>query len=438
MKKLEPAGHLAPYGVMAHADTRNVFAAISAHGGRARFVGGIVRDALLGRDLHDVDVACDLPPEETSVALEKAGIKVIPTGIAHGTVTAVSGDHSYEITTLRVDVQTDGRHAEVAFTDNWFADAQRRDFTFNAMYCDLEGTIYDPFDGQTDLRDGKVRFIGVAEDRIAEDYLRIMRFFRFQALYGRPPLDPAGANACRAGAAGLHDISPERIRDELFKLMRAPHPAVTISEMIGYGVLPEILPDLKDVGRLRVIEWLESTALDDPAIKPDPLRRLAALYVSAGDGPAANAHAASFARNLRLSGAEIERFTLMSASWRAIRNTMEPETVRRTLYQLGADAFRDAVLLAWAAKRAVSERPAPGENKRWQTLLAAAGQWRDVELPLRGRDILAARLVPAGPQVGELLKNAENYWLDRDMRPEHDELLAYVKSLVSLPDQEMK
>ena len=426
MTALTATGHLQPYGIMTHPDTTRVFDAIAAHGGKARFVGGIVRDALLKRDLADVDIACDLKPEETVIALEKAEIKVIPTGLKHGTATAITDTSAYEITMLRIDVATDGRHAEVAFTDNWHGDARRRDFTFNALYCDPDGTIYDPFDGETDLREGRVRFIGVAEDRIAEDYLRILRFFRFQAWFGRPPLDPVGAEACRKGAHGLCDISPERLRDEMLKLLRSRSPAATVSDMIGFKVLPVILPDLADTPRLRMMEWLDSTALADPAIMPDPLRRLAALYRAPENTDDDLLAATEFGKALRLSNDETERFAAMISNASLISADMSGDAIRRDLYRLGTDAFRDAVLIAWATRAAVPPRADGAENRQWQGLLQAATDWVPVTLPIQGRDILASGLAPAGPQMGRLLKQAEEYWLANAFVPGRDDLMTYL------------
>ena len=438
MTKLEPSGHLAPYGVMAAPETRHLFSVLAHKGGTARFVGGIVRDTLLSRELADVDIACDLKPETIMAALQDAGIRVIPTGLQHGTITAIINDYSYEITTLRVDVTTDGRHADVAFTDNWLLDAKRRDFTFNALYADINGTIYDPFHGEADLRIGKVRFIGVAEDRIAEDYLRILRFFRFFAHYGRPPIDAIGAEACRKGAVGLHDISRERIRDEMFKLLRAKSPAATVGDMIGFSVLPTILPELTNVARLRIVEWLETTALHDSAISIDPLRRMAALFMTDRSGDEAIAHAAQFARSLRLSNDEIERFSLMCVSHHLIDNVMEVKRIRRHLYHMGVSAFRDAVIMAWGTHATRAGRPKPGENQRWQDMLDVANGWQQPELPLKGRDILQAKLVPAGPQVGQLLRRAEDYWLEQDMQPDHDMLMGYLATYIADSSREIK
>ncbi|WP_336082986.1 CCA tRNA nucleotidyltransferase [Thalassospira sp. CH_XMU1448-2] len=437
MTALEPTGRLQPYGIMVADDTARVFAAIAQHGGKARYVGGIVRDALLKRDLVDVDIACDLAPEETQTALEKAGIRVLPTGLKHGTITALTDAGTYEITTLRVDVETDGRHAEVAFTDSWLADAKRRDFTFNAIYCDPDGTVYDPFDGETDLREGRVRFIGVAENRIAEDYLRILRFFRFQAWFGRPPVDPVGAEACRKGAHGLIDISAERIRDEMFKLLRSRSPAGTVGDMIGFGILPVILPQLARTDCLRIMQWLDSTALADPAITPDPLRRLAALFQTGDDGTDDNLAAAErLARALRLSNEQTDRFAAMVAQAPLIDPEMSADNIRRDLYRIGPDAFRDAVLLAWSTRAAVPPRCSRQENEQWQSLIDAARNWQPVKLPIQGRDILAAGLAPAGPKIGELLKQAEEYWLDHGFEPDQNELKTYIVGLLSAGAQE--
>ncbi|WP_114087574.1 CCA tRNA nucleotidyltransferase [Thalassospira profundimaris] len=438
MTKLEPTGHFAPQGMMAAPETRRLFSVLAQQGGTARFVGGCVRDALLARDLVDVDIACDLKPESTMAALKDAGIRVIPTGLQHGTITAIINDYSYEVTTLRVDVKTDGRHADIAFTENWLLDAKRRDFTFNALYADIDGTLYDPFHGEADLRIGKVRFIGVAEERIAEDYLRILRFFRFFAHYGRPPIDPIGAEACRKGVPGLHDISSERIRDEMIKLLRAKSPAATIADMIGFSVLPPILPELVNVARLRIVEWLETSALQDAAISIDPLRRMAALFVTDKNGNDAIAHAAQFARSLRLSNDEIERFSLMCVSHHLIDNGMDARRIRRHLYHMGAPAFRDAVIMAWATHTTRSGRVMSGENRRWQDMLDVANGWQPCELPVKGRDILQAKLVPAGPDVGALLRRAEEYWLENDMQPDHDMLMDYLAAHVAGSSREMK
>ena len=216
--------------------TRAVTEALSAEGATVRFVGGCVRDAVLGRDAKDVDIATPDPPETVIALLEAAGLKAVPTGIAHGTVTAVADGTPFEVTTLRHDVETDGRHAKVAFTDDWVADAARRDFTLNALYCDADGALYDPVGGIEDARRGRVRFVGDARARIEEDALRLLRFFRFHAHYGRGEADATALAACRELAPLLANLSGERLRDETLKLLAAPESAPVVALMIDMGV----------------------------------------------------------------------------------------------------------------------------------------------------------------------------------------------------------
>src|SRR5215510_13136350 len=228
---MQSSDRLDPQPWMIAAETVAVMAALSSAGGEARFVGGCVRDALLGRPVTDVDIATHEPPERVMNLLSRAGIKAVPTGIKHGTVTAVIGRKHFEITTLRRDVETYGRHARVEYTNDWAADAARRDFTMNALFCSLDGTIYDPFGGLADLREHRVRFVGDAEARIREDVLRLLRFFRFYAHYGAPPPDAAALAACRALAPLLPTLSGERVCGETLKLLLAPEPASVFATM---------------------------------------------------------------------------------------------------------------------------------------------------------------------------------------------------------------
>ena len=287
--------------------TRAVMAALQAEGGvgAARYVGGCVRDTLLrlpaamappaaGDAVLDIDIATPLAPPRVIAALERAGLKAVPTGIAHGTVTAVSQGRPFEITTLRRDVQTNGRHAVVAFTDDWAQDAARRDFRLNALYAEPDGRLHDPIGGGiADALAGRVAFVGDAATRIAEDYLRILRFFRFQAWYGRGEPDAAGLAACAALADGLAGLSAERVAKELLKLLAAPDPLPALSAMVACGVLQR-LPLQAEVERLARLRALED-ALGLPA---DPILRLAAL--SRGDP-------LTLARRLRLSNADRDR-----------------------------------------------------------------------------------------------------------------------------------
>jgi len=287
MNGLAPARRIAPRPWMTAAGTRAVLAALQAEGAAARFAGGAVRDAVLGRDAADVDIATTGRPEDNVRLLERAGLRVIPTGLAHGTITALAGGHAFEVTTLRVDVETFGRRARVAFTEDWSADAARRDFTMNALYADPEGQVWDPTGGLADLAAGRVRFVGEPAARIAEDYLRILRFFRFLAWFGRAPADSAALAACAEGAKGLDGLSGERIAQELLKLLAAPDPLPALRLMAETGVAAHVLPvPLDEAGLARL----------DAA---DPVLRLAALVAGAG-----SAAVAAICARLKLSSAD--------------------------------------------------------------------------------------------------------------------------------------
>lgn len=341
----------------------------------ARLVGGAVRDALAGRAAADIDLASPLAPEAAMAALRAAGLRVVPTGLAHGTVTALSGGRHFEVTTLRRDRETDGRHAVVEFTADWREDAARRDFTINAMSLSPDGALHDYFGGAADLAAGRVRFVGVAAERVAEDYLRILRYFRFQARYGRGAPDAAALAAIRAGVAGLARLSPERVWSELKRILAAPASAASVRLMAELGVLAAVLPEGFDVARLAALE-----ARGAPA---DPLLRLAALL--AGD-------AERLAKRLRLSGAEREHLL-------ALRAGPAPAGDEAALRRLLADVPR-AVLTgrAWLA----------GAPEQVRLLLATL----DVPVfPLGGADV-AALGVPAGPQTGALLRRVRQWWLD--------------------------
>ena len=406
---------VAPQDWMTAPETRAVVAALQAEGAVVRFVGGCVRDALLGRPVKDIDLATPTPPEAVMALLEAAGLKAVPTGISHGTVTAVSDHRPYEITTLRVDVEPLGRHAKVAFTDDWEADAARRDFTFNAMSCDPDGTLHDPFGGRADLAAGRVRFVGDARQRIEEDYLRLLRLFRFHAHYGRGALDAEGLAAAVALAPKLAGLSAERIRDELLKLLVAPDPVPVVSVMVERGVMAEILPAVtaQEVAALAAILPLEP--------EPDPLRRLAALL------PPAIGRAAQLAERLRLSKAEAGRLAVLlepppeRADWRSSR------PLRRLLYTLGAEAVRDLLLLD-QARHVVAG--APVDEAGQHRALAEVAAWRPIEFPLKGRDA-AALGVPHGPEIGRLLRQVEDWWIDEDFQPDREACLARLRELLA-------
>lgn len=419
-----PTGQLPPLDWMIAPETRAVIAALTAEGAEVRFVGGCVRDTLLKRPIKDVDIATHDQPDRVMALLEKAGIHAIPTGIAHGTVTAVIGKAHYEITTLREDIETFGRHARVAFTDDWTADAARRDFTMNAMFADPEGRVYDPFNGLADLGAGRVRFVGLPEKRLEEDVLRLLRFFRFHAHYGRPGMDTRALAACRKAAPNLVNLSGERVAGELIRLMQAPDPASVLLVMHGEGILRHVLPEATEFGCLRVLTWLESRAMARASVAPDPLRRLASIL----DTDAAGAR--QVAERLKLSTTQADRIVAIVQPKVEVNAGMDARAARRALHKVGADTFRDLVLVAWARARAMDARPDSAETARWQGLLDAADSWQPVALPVRGADCMAMG-VPKGPEIGRLLGEIEQWWEDQDFRPNREQCLERMKSLTA-------
>ena len=383
--------------------TRAVMAALEAAGGPgcARFVGGCVRNALIGAPVADVDIATTLKPEETDRAIRAAGLKAVPTGIAHGTVTAVSERQPFEITTLRRDVSTDGRNATVAFTDDWAEDAARRDFRLNALYADVEGRVFDPTgEGVADAAAGRIVFVGDPETRIREDYLRILRFFRFFAWYGRGEPDAAALAACRALASGMTRLSAERVSKELMTLLAAPDPRVAMAAMTDAGVLAQILPEA------------EMGPLFEAAVEQgsDPVIRLMTLL------PGDERIVREASAQLRLPNSTRDRLADAAVAAPAVSLSMSDPEVRAAVYRFGARAVADALC------RRMAERPAQVDDGR--RLLALAEGWRRPSMPVGGREL--ARLgVEPGPETGRLLKAFENDWIADDFPTEgHAERLA--------------
>lgn len=405
-------------------ETRAVIAALTAEGATVRFVGGCVRDALLERPVTDVDIATHDEPEKVIALLEAAAIRVVPTGIAHGTVTAVVGKAHFEITTLRLDVETFGRRARVAFTNDWTLDAARRDFTINALFCSPDGELFDPFGGIEDLRARRVRFVGRAEDRIREDVLRLLRFFRFYAHYGRPPPDGAALAACRELAHLLPTLSGERVAGEVLRLMAAPDPAPVLALMADEGVLADILPEAGTIARLGGLVALERELGQAKVDAGGALRRLAAALQV--DAPGAE----ELAARLRLSNVEKARLAALAAPARPVTVTGDDKTRRRELYGLGPELYRDLVMLQWAARRGEVGELARDEVAAYRGLVEAADAWEPVQLPVKGRDAVALG-VPKGPRVGELLQEVERWWIERDFRPSRAECLAKLEELAA-------
>lgn len=409
---MQPAGLLRPQPWMTASETEQVIAALTADGAEVRFVGGCVRDAILGIAVTDIDIAIHLPPDDVTRLLEGAGIKAVPTGLAHGTVTAVVGGAHFEITTLRRDVETYGRRAKVAFTDDWAADAARRDFTINAMFAAPDGTLYDPFGGLQDLHDGRVKFVGEPEQRIREDVLRLLRFFRFQAHYGREPPAQAALDACARLAPLLGDLSGERVAGEVLRLLAAPQPAEMFRLMGDLGIVANFLPQLTRFDRLAALVELSGAP-------SNPIVRLAALL----DGGAVAANA--LADRLRLSNDERAQLTALSEPPADLDPSLKMDERRRLMYRLGAERYSDSAFLAWA--EAGGHAPSKGDERTWRKLAQLPQMWSPPEFPLRGRDALALGMAP-GPEVGRILAAVEAWWIDGDFAAGRTECLAELKS----------
>lgn len=365
--------------------------------GQARYVGGAVRDTLLGLPVKDIDMATTLLPQEVIARLDAAAIRNVPTGIEHGTVTAVLPGGPVEITTLRHDVSTDGRHATVAFASDWREDAARRDFTINALYADpVTLDISDWFSGLHDLAARRVRFIGDARQRIREDHLRILRYFRFQARFGSQPADPAAEEACAELASTLKGLSRERIGMETMNLLGLPDPAPTVARMAQLGVLAQILPEAQPERLAALVAQEQAQAL-----APDPLRRLAALL------PADQALAEHVASRFRLSAAQKKRLATAAA------RTDQIGDARALAYRLGRSEALDRLLLAGAS-------------------VSPLADWTIPQFPLKGGEIVA-RGIKAGPEVARTLRSLEDRWIAEGFPPRERVLEMLVEATGSSP-----
>jgi len=404
---------LTPQPWMTARETMAVFDALNAIGADARFVGGCVRDALIGRAVGDIDIATDAVPERVVEALQAAGIKAVPTGIDHGTITAVADRKPFEITTLRRDVETFGRHATVAFTDDWTEDAARRDFTVNALSLETDGTLHDPFGGEADLRAGRIRFVGNAIDRIEEDVLRLLRFFRFHAHYGQDGLDPEGMAACRKMAPRLSGLSAERIWAELRKLLLAPRPIGVLRAMEESGVIAVLLPEAVAFERLENLVAIESKEAPKwpDLIAPDAVRRLGALIDA--DANAVD----SLARRLKTSNADRDRLVALAQGLSRPPDLSDGSAVRRTLYRMHPDRLVDLALVLRAGEAAVEP---------WEDILGLADGWTAPVFPIAGRDVSALGIAQ-GPRVGELLNTVEDWWISNDFKPDRAACLSRLR-----------
>jgi poly(A) polymerase len=399
----EAGGQLTLEPWMTSAEVRAVLAAITKDGKDARFVGGCVRNALMHVPVTDIDIATQEIPERVMALLEAAGIKAIPTGIEHGTVTAVVNGKHFEITTLRRDVETDGRRAVVAFTDDWREDALRRDFTFNALSATPEGKVFDYFNGMQDLAHRLIRFVGRVDERIREDRLRILRYFRFIAVYGMRIASRYEYQVCVKAAPTLAELSAERIQGELIKILGSSNQHDAVRLMLEEGIFDVILPEAKDISWFKRLVWLDSNALRIEAVQPDWLRRLAALVDTDADG------AEALARRLKLSRAQIERLRRLKAwEWTADPKLGEAE-FKGVLHKLGAGYVIDLILLEWSKQLIIAPRLPKWETEAWQTMLRRAEEWQGADFPIKGGDVVALGVAP-GPRVSELLREVEEWW----------------------------
>jgi tRNA nucleotidyltransferase/poly(A) polymerase len=380
-------------------DLPRLLGVLDREGEEARVVGGAVRNTLLGEPVGDIDVATTALPDEVMRRAAAAGFRPVPTGVDHGTVTVVVDRTPFEVTTLREDVETFGRHARVAFGRDWRRDAERRDFTMNALYAGRDGTIYNHVGGLADLEQRRVRFIGDPATRIAEDYLRILRFFRFHAAYGEPgPPDPAGLSACIAARTGLETLSRERVRMEMLKLLVAKHAVPALVSMSEAGLLVAVLGGVPLLASFANMVKLEH----ELALVADPVRRLGALSVSTTED------AERLRERLRLANTEYERLASMADGWWHISAATGMQDARALIYRIGAGEFRDRALLAWS--RAWNEGVA---DARWHDLVLLPDRWTAPVFPLKAADFLARGIVK-GPALGAALRAAEETWIAQD------------------------
>jgi len=391
-----------------------ILALLDSNGEEARVVGGAVRNALLREPLGDIDIATTALPEEVVRRVEAAGCKAVPTGIEHGTITVVADSQPFEVTTLREDIETDGRRAKVAFGRDWRHDAERRDFTMNALFLGRDGTVYDYVGGLADIAQRRVRFIGDAATRIAEDYLRILRFFRFHAAYGHGGLpDAAGLHACIVARAGLGMLSRERVRMEMFKLMLARHTVPALAVMAETGLIEMVLGGVPLLASLSNLIKLEASL----SLPPDPARRLAALGVLVTED------AERLRERLRLANAESERLISMGDAWWRIVAGLSEQDARALLYRLGRYGYLDRVLLAW------SRAPEGVADPQWRALATLPSLWTAPRFPLKAADFMA-RGVEKGPRLGAALRAAEEAWIEAGFPLDREALARIVDEAV--------
>lgn len=405
---------------MEEEETRKVMAALEQEGDESRFVGGCVRDAILGKKIKDIDIGTTHLPTMATQLLQEEGIKVIPTGIDHGTVTAVINKKHFEITTLRRDIDCDGRYATVKFTDNWEEDAARRDFTINALSMDLSGNVYDYFGGIEDLEKGVLRFVGDSSERIKEDYLRILRFFRFYSYYGKGVIETDQIKACGDNIDGLKNLSGERIQAEMIKILNSPDPLYVISIMDQIGILKEIIPGFTSPLEMWVFQILLENNIGN--IDRLALIRLASiLIINEPTEEKVNA----LSDRWKLSNDDKKYLLNILFSPFVIKSDNEIADVKRAIRLLGNEQFIEHSFLYEALEDYQHQDKKNSIQKAFKEMRELAKTWNAPEFPLSGGDLLKAG-VEEGQELGKLLKKAEDYWESKDYKSTKEELLKYV------------
>ena len=389
----------------------HLFKVVESHGGVLRFVGGSVRDAIAGIKGFDIDLATDLSPDELVEACEESAIKTIPIGIKFGTVGVVIDDQTLEVTSLRKDIKTDGRHAEVVFTSDWKEDASRRDLTINAVYADEKGDVFDYYNGIDDLEKGIIRFIGNANQRIREDYLRILRFFRFYSIFSKAPIDEKALEGCKENKEGLKQLSMERIRDEMFKLLLTPKVVETLKIMFDNEILSYVLPDTCHLNDLDfLVNKLQAQDLPNAA-----LRRLFILYTPE------ETLAENLATRLRMSNKQREDFVNWSRFHPSLNEFLDSKSLRRLIYLYGYDFCRDKLILQCAL-----------EHKLLPNIREIITEASHIKLPsfeIKGRDVIAAG-IKNNHKISEVLEELEQIWIESDFQLSHSELIEHLPQII--------
>ena len=389
-----------------NSEIRSVLSAITGDGKEARFIGGCVRDHILGERVSDLDIATLEPPNRIIELLNNAGIKAITTGIKYGTVTAITSN-KIEITTLRRDIKTDGRYAVVEYTQDWEQDAARRDFTINALSVDLNGNIFDYFTGQQDLMSKVIKFIGLAQNRINEDYLRILRYFRLIATHGLSVGDDADLQACVKNIDKILEISAERLRSELFKILSSNMRNDIVSTMYQEGILQVIIPDVTSPERFLKLVELESNLFLPKRVFPDPIRRLAALVETSSDA------VVKITKILKLSKIEQKRLTNMKTRTSEIFWNMTNNELRQVIYKRGNEEVIDIALLNWASMATSKPNNLKDAEDGWLKIISYIQEncCQELRLPIKGQDVIDLGILP-GKKISKLLYEVEKWWLN--------------------------